>query len=98
MQGRVFEIIDRKGRRIYLSKERWRHIRKKHPEVKNEELIKETLENPDKIVNIHSDESIYYYYKYYKHKIGSDKYLLVVVKYLNGDAYVLSAYYEGRIR
>jgi len=80
-----------------LSKERWKHIRKKHPEVENEELIKETIEKPDRITDYHLDETICYFYKYYKHK-PSEKYLLVVVKYLNEHGYVLSAYYEDKIR
>ena len=47
----VFEIIDKSGRKIILTKERWRHIRKKHPEVEEVEEIKETIGKPDKIIN-----------------------------------------------
>ncbi|MEK6819772.1 MAG: PBECR2 nuclease fold domain-containing protein [Nanoarchaeota archaeon] len=93
----IFEIIDKSGRRIHLSKERWKHIIKKHPEVEEYELIKETIEKPDKITQYHKDETIYYFYKYYKHKPVFKKYLLVVVKYLNKEGYVLSAYFENKI-
>jgi len=93
----IFEIVDKMGKEIRLTKERWNHIMKKHPEVQHEELIKETLQKPDKITDIHDDETIKYYYKYYKHRT-LDKYLLVLVKYLNGEGYVLSAYYEDKIK
>jgi len=92
----IFEVSDKTDRKIHLSKERWTHIRKKHPEIENPEFIQETLEKPDKITNIHSDQTIYYFWKYYKNRSESDKFLLVVVKYLNEHGYVLSAYYEDQ--
>jgi len=94
----IFETLDKSGRRIHLSKERWRHIRKKHPEVENEELLKDAIEKPDKITDYHRDETVYYFYKYYKERPKPEQYLMVVVKYLNGSGYVLSAYYEDKIR
>ena len=30
---KLFNIIDKTGRKIHLSKERWRHIRIEHPEI-----------------------------------------------------------------
>ena len=92
----VFEVIDRTGRGMHLSKERWKHIRKKHPEVEEYEIIKETLEKPDRIIQYHKDETIYYFYKYFKHRLVFKKHLLVAVKYLNKDGYVLSAYFEDK--
>ncbi len=94
----IFEVIDKSGRVIHLSGERWRHIRKKHPEIENFELIKETIEKPDKITHIHADSTISYFWKNYKNRPSPDKFLLVVVKYLNGDGYVLSSYYEDKIQ
>lgn len=94
----IFEVKDKIGRKIHLSRERWKHIRKKHPEVEDYGLIKETIEKSDKITNIHYDETIHYYYKYYKFRKEPEKFLLVVVKYLNGGGYILSAYYENKIK
>jgi len=93
----VFEVSDETGRNIHLSKERWKHIRKKHPEVEDYEQIKEAIQKPDKIVNYHPDESIYYYYKFFKNRPFPKRYLLVVVKYLNGYGYILSAYFVRTI-
>jgi hypothetical protein len=88
----MFEIIDKSGRKIHLSKERWRHIRKKHPEVEELEQIKETIENPDKITNYSFDEDVHYYHKFYKNRKPSLKYLLVIVKYLSNSGYNISVF------
>jgi len=45
----IFETIDKTGRKIILTKEQWSKIRKKHPEVEHEDLLKETIENPTKL-------------------------------------------------
>ena len=39
-----------------------------------------------------------FYYKYFKHKPLPYKYLLVLVKYLNGEGYVVTTYYEDKIK
>ena len=76
----------------------WTHIRKKHPEVENIEELKETIGKPDKITNIHVDETIYYYYKFYKQIPPPNRFLLVVVKYLNSEGFIITAYYEDKIK
>ena len=91
----VFEVIDKTGRKIRLTKNIWSKIRKKHYEIENEELIIEAVSNPDKIENY--DESIAYYYKYYNNKPLPKRFLLVVVKYLNRDGFVMSAYFVDKI-
>ena len=94
----IFEIDDKTGRKIRLTKEQWSHLRKKHPEVENYELIEETLKKPDIITDYDIDESVRYYYKYYKHRSSHEKYLQVIVKYLNGEAYVLTAQFKPYIK
>ena len=91
----VFEIIDKTGRKIHLSKERWTHIRLKHPNVENSESIIDTILNSDKIVKI--EEDIIAYYKYFKHRKEPLKYLNVIVKYLNGNGYVVTSYFVRNI-
>lgn len=94
----LFETIDKTNRKIRLTKERWSHIRKKHPEVENLEDVEETVKNPTKITFPKIDESVGFYYKYFKNRPSHHKYLLVLVKYLNGDGYVMTAYYEDKIK
>ena len=93
----IFEIIDKRGKKVRLTKEQWSKIRKKHPEVENEELIKETLENPTKITYLNYDESVYKFYRYYKKRTYPEKFLMVLVKFLNGDGFIITAYYMDKI-
>lgn len=47
----IFEITDKTGRRIYLSKERWNHITTKHPYMSDYlEKVEETTRIPLKII------------------------------------------------
>ncbi len=62
----VFEITDKTGRKVILTKNRLSHIRKDHPLVEEED-IKEALINPDKIVH-DERENIELFYKYFQHK------------------------------
>ena len=95
MNNYIFEVVDKSGRKIRLTKKIWSKIRKKHYEIENEGEIIEVLKNPDKM-EIY-DESICYYYKYYKNRPLPRRFLLVIVKYLNGDGFVMSAYYVDKI-
>lgn len=98
--GFVFEITDKTGRKIHLPDKSWTHITRKHPSMTNFlEEIKETLEKPDKIIDSNIfDEKVKYYYKYYKNVKFRNKYLLVVVKYLNGNGFIISAFFERYIK
>jgi len=58
------------------------------------EEIKETLINPDKMVNSLSDDQKVNYYKYYKKR---ERYLKNIVNYLNGNGFVISAYFVKSI-
>jgi hypothetical protein len=98
MKDYVLEVIDKTGKKTHLSKERWNHIRKKHPEIEDIELIEQTIKNPDKIVQYPFDENIYYFYKYFKNMEPPKQYLLVIIKYLNGEGFIITAYLEKDIK
>ena len=73
----VFEVRDKTGRSIRLTKERYQHILK-HPEMANQtEQIKETLQHPVFIQEIEDDSQVSCYYKFYKQK---KEYLYVSIK------------------
>ena len=91
----IFEVIDKTGRRIRLTKKQWTHIRQRHPILNNYGDVKETIKNPIKIFN--RDEETAIYYKYFKHKKDPAKYLKVIVNYLNGGGYVITAYFVNNI-
>lgn len=92
----ISEVVDKTGRIIHLTKERLSHIFEHKGMDKYLEDIKNTLNNPDKIVP-HNHGELYDYYKYYKHRKSNLKFLMVVVKYLNGKGFVLTSYFVPKI-
>jgi len=97
MNNILFEVAEKSGRIIYLTKERWSHIQK-HPEMSNQlERIKETLISPLIMREVEFDKDIRYYYSYFKDRPYA-KYMLVLVKYLNGKGFIITAFYTNRIK
>ncbi len=95
---KVLEVIDKTKRKIYLTDERYQHILK-HPDMHNQlEEIRTTLQSPSKIADYNIDENIKYYYKYYKHKSQNAQYLRIIVKYLNGKGFIITAYFVDKIQ
>lgn len=95
----VFEIIDKTGRKIHLTKERWTHITSPaspHAYMANFiEEIKQTIIEPE-FVRIDSIENKKMkYYKYFKER---KKYLRAIVKYLNGNGFIITAYFISVLR
>ena len=90
----IFSVIVG-GRKIHLSDKQWKHIINFHPNVDNFEKIKEALSNPLIIKKDNFDSSLNYYYKYDKTK---NMHLMVSVKYLNGDGFVITSFYIKKIR
>jgi|SRR3989338_9750509 len=95
----IFEVTDKTGRKIRMTIWNWGHITKKHPNISTEkEKIIETLENPDKIIYSIKDEKARFYYKYYKNRKSVNKFLMVLVKYLNGDGFIISTHFVRTAR
>ena len=92
----IFKVTDKTGRKIRLTKRQWTHIVDKHPDMagKQEEIMK-TLEIPEFILPEKFNEKMQNYYKYNK---SQKEYLLVVVKYLNGDGFIATSFYTRKIR
>ena len=89
-------LTDYENRVVRLTGERWAHVRK-HPEmVGQQELIRETLLEPELVVATRADESVRVYHRHYARTPVSSKYLLVAVKILPDDAYVLTAFFSSR--
>ena len=59
----ILGVKDKTGRKIYLTDERYIHI-KKHPEMQNNlAMIEETVKNPQKITDYSLDPDVKYYYR-----------------------------------
>jgi len=95
---RIFEEFDKTERKIYLTVERWKHIQK-HSEMSDKlEEIKDVLAKPLKITDYLFEKDVKHYYKYYKDRKSKAKYLRVIVKYLNGEGFVITAYFVDKIK
>ncbi len=92
---RLFEVKDKFNRTIYLSNERWKHITTRHPEVTDIEEIREVILNPLIVKQDKFDEFLNYYYRFNKSK---KRYLMVAVKYLNGEGFILTSVYTKTIK
>ncbi|MDP4012918.1 MAG: hypothetical protein Q8R00_04920 [Candidatus Nanoarchaeia archaeon] len=92
----LIEVKDKFNKIIYLSKERWKHINEDHPEIagylKWFELV---LKNPTKVASNSLDAKVKYFYRYLK---DEKKYLLIIVKYLNGKGFIISSYLIRKIQ
>jgi len=94
----IFEITDKSGRKIHLSKERWSHITMpSSPHAYMTNYLQETIDTlikPDKITTSIYDNIKVNYYKHYKNRT---QFLRVIVKYLNGEGFVITSYFTGKI-
>ncbi len=95
MNGIYFEVESVLGKRIRTTKEHWKLISEvKHPIIKDyEKEVKETLINPDEIRQSKKDTSVYLYYK------RLPKYFVcVLVKHLNSEGFIITAYLADKIK
>lgn len=83
---------DYRGQSIRLTEERFNHILE-HPEMKRmARSIKETLLEPQRVIQSVSDKDASLYYRFYIGTKVGDKYLCVVVKTIKQDSFILTAY------
>jgi len=61
----------------------------------NYSRIIDTLIQPLFIAKSNKDERVHNYHRKYKEK---ERYLIVVVKYLNGEGYIITCHYSKRIK
>lgn len=92
----LFETFDKTGRKIRLTQKQWSHIRQDHPDIENSSDIEETIKNPAKMHYL--EENKVAFYKYFKHKKDSAKYLKVIAKYLNGEGFIITAHFLRAIK
>jgi len=89
-------LTNYEGREIRLTAERRAHILN-HPEMAEQfERIAETLKTPETIVATVADETVHVYHRYYETTPVTRKFLLVAVKLLEGDAFILTAFFSKR--
>ena len=87
------------NRQIRLTKERQEHIEVDHPEMLAQiNRIQGTLINPDIVVRSRTDPDVELFYRHYDVTPVTKKYLCVVVKVLDDDTFIITAYFTDKIK
>ena len=64
-----------------------------HPEMRSmQSAVQETLRGPELAIQSITDDNVVLNYRFARNTLVGDKWLCVVVKYAEDDAYVLTAY------
>lgn len=91
-------LQDYQGVTVRLTAERLAHILD-HPEMSGfEPFISETIGDPEIVIQSRSDDQARLYYRRYTDTSVGEKLLCVVVKFLQGDAFVLTAYLTDKLK
>ncbi len=96
----IFETISKLGKKIRLTDVQWIHILRKHKELDRQtQKMKRTLLTPDVVYYCPKEEN-YQYYKYFRQPPVTEKYLMVVVKHLNDEGFIITAFFisKGKMR
>jgi len=92
-------IVDVFNRKVRLTKERLKHLFDNHPEMEGQlENIETTLASPEIVIRSNSDESVELFYEFYTNTEVGDKWLCVVLKNLQNDFFVITAYFTDKIK
>ncbi len=90
----IFEINDKTNRKIRLTDNSWKHISTEHPYINLEE-IQRALQKPTTIKSSKYKDDVCWYYLFNK---ILKKYLLVSVRYLNGEGFIITAFYVRNLK
>jgi len=87
--GWIFVITDITERRIHLSQKQWVHIVHEHPTLSGRlRDVEEVLTNPLTIRQSSNNDMVWHYYRWHK---SAFSYIMVVVRYLNGEGFVITS-------
>jgi hypothetical protein len=89
---------DYQGRAVRLTHERLAHILERAEMKPIEGEISRVLHEPEHVIRSRSDESVFLYYHWQTKTLVGEKWLCVVVKYLEDDAFILTAYLTDRLK
>ena len=90
---KIFEVKAKDGRLVRLTEKQWLHINFRHPEMQSLVAeIEKALIDPTAITQLSAEIA-----KFYKFIKDENKYIVVVVRVLNGDGFVVTSYKTKRI-
>jgi len=88
-------VFSKNGKKIRLTSERWSHIVESHDYMAgNQDIMLETIENPDLIVSGGQNEFIAI--KHYVETSISEKHLLVIYKEEENDGFAITAFMTSK--
>ena len=90
---------DVNNRQIRLTDERKEHIETDHPEMSGQIVkIQDTLLNPDIIIKSRTDPDVELFFRHYEATPVTEKYLCVIVKVLENDLFIITAFFTDTIK
>ena len=94
----IIEAVSKLGKNVRLTLVQWAYIKLKHPELSSQEnKMIETLKNPDMIYNSPHEEN-FHYLKLFRQTPLGEKYLLLIVKHLNGEGFIITGFFVSKIK
>jgi hypothetical protein len=91
-------ITDYRGRKVRLTGERWQHVIE-HAEMAGQlPRLRSTLRSPDRVLLSRLDTSVHLYYRRFERTPVTSKHLMVAVKDLDDDAFVITAFFTGEVK
>jgi len=91
-------LTDYRGFPVRFTEERLIHILDNPEMAMLEDRIEETLQHPKQVRKSNTDNQVILNYRYYLNTLMGDKWLCAVTKYLDNDAFLLTAYLTNRIK
>lgn len=94
----VFEVVSKLGKRVRLTEVQWAHMKTRHPELLGQlENMKATLADPDFVYHSTKEENHQYYKKFKKTPV-TEKFLLLIVKHLNKEGFIITGFFVSLAR
>ena len=92
----IFTVQSVLRKYIRLTETQWRHIKRRQELYSQLERIRATLSEPDVVYHV-PEEDTYHYYRFYRQTPVSGKHMLVIVKHLDGEGFIITCFYTRRI-
>jgi len=94
----ALELRDVWGNGVSLTGKRRAHLLE-HPEMREQQdRLAETLLEPDVVIHSQSDDTVRLFHRFYRKLAIGDKYLCVVVKYVEGGVFIVTAYFTDKVK
>lgn len=98
MTPRRRRMRDYAGRIVRLTEERWHHILEHTEMVSQEHRLRAALREPEKVLTSYRDPTVHLYYRFYARSPVGPKHLIVAVKILDQDAFIITAFYTDEVK